>query len=492
MANEFSISSDAAQLEPPGTARSVARCDELAALVKALGKPLACLDLETTGGNTVYDRITEVGMVRIDADGRTECWSSLLDPQRTIPAQITALTGIDEQMVSGAPTFCELRDALLERLAGHIIVAHNARFDLGFLKQSFRREGVSFQPPTLCSVRLSRALFPGERGHGLDALMRRLGLECSARHRALGDARVVADFLQRLAGTRLDELLAACRAQWHTPSLPPNLPEGTLERIPERPGVYLIYAENGVLLYVGKSVQLRRRVLDHFRNDHRAQREMRLAQQARHIEWIETAGELSALLLESRLVKERQPVLNRRLRRSRELCTIEWTFGAGVPPRVVCGEQVVPGDSFGAFRSPREALSCLRRLASEQGLCDIRLGLQSGSGPCFGHQIKRCRGACVGREPHAQHDLRLAQALQSIRVARWPYAGPICVAEGSEGRCSLHAIDQWIYLGETSEAADLGALLEGRRPAFDIDTYRILLRFLSNARHRRSVRILAR
>ena len=474
------------------TAIGLAYSVQLAALVRALGKPLACVDLETTGGNTVHDRITEVGMVRIDFEGRTECWSSLLDPQRMIPAHITALTGIDERMVAGAPTFCELRDALLERLEGHIIVAHNARFDLGFLKQSFRREGVNFQPASLCSVRLSRALFPGVRGHGLDALMGRLGLECSARHRALGDARVVAEFLQRLAGTRLDELLAACRSQWHIPSLPPNLSESLLDGIPEGPGVYLIYAENGLLLYVGKSIHLRRRVLDHFRNDHRAQREMRLAQQARHIEWIETAGELAALLLEARLIKDRQPVLNRRLRRIRELCAIAWTFGGEGAPRIVCGERVVPGDSYGAFRSPRQALSCLRKIAGEHGLCDIRLGLQSGTGPCFGHQIKRCRGVCVGQESHAQHDLRLAQALQSIRIVRWPYAGPIGVAEGAEERRTLHLIDQWIYLGEASGEEDVEMLLAGRRPAFDIDTYRILLRFLSDARHRRAVRLLGR
>lgn len=459
----------------------------LAELVRALGRPIACLDLETTGLSAARDRITEVGLVRIDGEGVRERWSSFVDPECSIPPEITALTGIDNDTVADAPTFHGLREELLERLDGHILAAHNARFDVGFLRQSFQREGAAFKPRVVCSVKLSRALFPGARGHGLDAVMQRLGLACDARHRALGDAQVVADLLERLAGSRLDELVAACRAQWQTPSLPAHIPASMVDRIPDGPGVYLIFGENDLPLYIGKSTHLRRRVLDHFRNDHRQQREMRLAQQARHIEWIETAGELSALLLESRLIKERRPILNRRLRQTRELCTIAWRFGADTPPRIVRGENVVSGESFGAFRTVREARKRLRDIGADHGLCDIRLGFQTGPGPCFAHQIERCRGACVGKETAARHDLRLAEALQSIRIARWPYPGPIGVSERNDGKQALHIIDQWIHLGEAQDEDDARALLENARPAFDIDTYRILLRFVSDARNRRAI-----
>lgn len=464
----------------------------LAELVAALGAPLACLDLETTGGHPGYDRITEVGVVRIDAGGVLEEWSSLIDPQRWIPPQITALTGIDAAMLEGAPTFREVHEALSARLEGHIVIAHNARFDLGFLREAFRREDVAFQPAVLCSVKLSRALFKGVRGHGLDALMARLGLSCAARHRALGDARVVAQFLEQMAATRLEALLTACRAQAQIPSLPAHLAPEAVEALPDGPGVYLIYGEHDLLLYIGKSVHVRRRVLEHFRNDHRAAREMRLAQQTRRIECIETAGELAALLLESRLIKERRPVMNRRLRRTQDLCTLAWTFGAGRPPEVVCGGAVVPGESYGAFRTARDARQALQRVAAERGLCDIRLGLQSGSGPCFGHQIKRCRGACVGVESPAQHDLRLAEALQAIRIARWPYAGPIGLREGGDEQSVQHVIDQWIYLGAARDLQDVDELLRQTRPAFDLDTYRILLRFMNDPQHGRAVRLLGR
>lgn len=476
---------------PSETAARSATCsDALAGLVKALDRPIACVDLETTGLNAARDRITEVGLVRIDSEGRTERWSSLVDPLCWIPPEISRLTGIDAETVAGAPSFRELAEALLEKLTGHILVAHNARFDTGFLRQSFRREGVTFTPKVVCSVKLSRTLFPAARRHGLDAVMQRLELDCGARHRALGDAQVVADLLTHLAETRPEDLINACRMQWQAPALPAHIPAGMVEEMPDGPGVYLIYGENDLPLYIGKSIHLRRRVLDHFRNDHRQQREMRLAQQARRIEWIETPGELSALLLESKLIKQRSPVLNRRLRQSREQCTITWRFGSDLPPKIVSGTAAIPGESYGAFRTLREARNRLRAIAVEQDLCDIRMGFEKGRGPCFSHQIERCRGVCVGKEQFAQHDLRLAGALQDLRMASWPYPGPIGFWEENASRQTLHVIDQWIYLGEVQDEIDAYELLESSRPAFDIDTYRILFRVMTNNKNQRSIRPL--
>jgi DNA polymerase-3 subunit epsilon len=390
----------------------------LAELVEQLGQPLACLDIETTGGHTERDRMTEIAVITLHPDGSQERWFSLINPECWIPAHITRLTGIDETMVVDAPSFSDLAAELFERLEGSILVAHNARFDLGFIKQAFRRVNIRFNPRVVCSVKLSRQLFANHKGHGLDAVMERHGLVCEARHRALGDAQVVADFLGMLASAQLDALVDACRAQWSLPSLPPNMPADMLDDIPDGPGVYLIYGENELPLYIGKSIHLRQRVLDHFRNDHRQQKEMRIAQQAQRVEWIETPGELSALLLESRLIKEKSPALNRKLRRTRELCTIRWVLGSDKPPQIVCGDDINPGDSFGTFRNVSEANKTLRDLAAKHALCDIRLGLQRGAGACFAHQLKRCRGVCVGKETPMQHDLRLAQALQALRITR--------------------------------------------------------------------------
>ena len=452
----------------------------LVRLVEQLGHPLACLDIETTGGHTERDRITEIGIVAINENGSFAHWSSLVNPERSIPAQITRLTGIDGTMVAEAPTFSELARELLEDLSGHIVVAHNARFDMGFLKQSFRREGRVFNPRVLCSVKLSRQLFPHACGHGLDAVMGRMGLGCAARHRALGDAQVVADFLGVLAAERLGELVAACRVQWDLPSLPPHLPADMLDELPDRPGVYLIYGEGDIPIYIGKSIHLRKRVLDHFRSDYRQQKEMRLSQQAHRVEWIETPGELSALILESRLIKEKSPILNRKLRRTRDLCTIRWSLGPGRPPEILRGNSLQPGEHFGAFRTARDAAKALRDLAVKHDLCDIRMGLQKGTGACFAHQLNRCRGVCVGKESAMQHDLRLAQALQSMRLIRWPYPAAIALRESGDIGEVLHVIDQWIYLGSARTEDEAHELLHSPRPSFDLDTYRILLKHLND------------
>ncbi len=168
-------------------------------------------------------------------------------------------------MVADAPRFEELGAAILRRLDGCLFVAHNAGFDYGFLRSEFRRIGMRFSAPRLCTVRLSRRLFPEEHGHSLDALIDRHALRCDARHRALGDARVLPallDALEMRAGrARLDEAVAA---QIRATQLPPGLPADLGDDLPELPGVYVFRGEGGVPLYVGMGRNLRSRVLAHF------------------------------------------------------------------------------------------------------------------------------------------------------------------------------------------------------------------------------------
>jgi DNA polymerase-3 subunit epsilon len=158
---------------------------------------LAFVDLETTGATAASDRITEIGIVQVDEDGVRE-WSSLVRPQRRIPAFIQRLTGITDDMVEDAPRFADLADEVAAKLHGYLFVAHNARFDHGFLKSEFGRMETAFDPPVLCTVRLSRRLYPQHARHGLDALIARHGLDVTSRHRALGDARLLWQFWQRI------------------------------------------------------------------------------------------------------------------------------------------------------------------------------------------------------------------------------------------------------------------------------------------------------
>ncbi|MFM7631863.1 MAG: PolC-type DNA polymerase III [Betaproteobacteria bacterium] len=148
---------------------------------------LAFVDIETTGGNSERDRITEIG-IRTLVHGKESVWESLLDPQTFIPENIQRLTGITPDMVAGRPTFDEVAQQIKQELEGKIFVAHNARFDYGFIKAAFKRLGMDFRLKVLCTVKLSRLLFPNQARHNLDTIVAAHGLNVTARHRALGDA----------------------------------------------------------------------------------------------------------------------------------------------------------------------------------------------------------------------------------------------------------------------------------------------------------------
>ena len=447
---------------------------------------LAFVDLETTGMRAADDRITEVGIVRVDADTAggpptVHEWSSLVDPEVPIPPVIQALTGITDAMVAGAPTFSAIAADIEERLADCVFVAHNARFDHGFLKHAFARVGRPFSARPLCTVRLSRRLFPDADGHGLDAVVARHGLVVTDRHRALGDARALWAFVEALYREVPEETIAeAVERILRIPSLPPQLPPDILDRLPETPGVYLFYGDNPLPIYVGKSINIRDRVASHFAGDWRSETDLRLSQEIRRIEVEETAGELGALLRESVLVKTLLPAHNRALRRKEEAGVLTLT-GDGAPQFIAATAiepRELPG-TFGPFASKRGARETLRSLASEHALCWRRLGLEKRvDGPCFQRQLRRCAGACVGAEDAHAHDVRLAAGLAPFAIPPWPCAGPGLIREAASGeRVDVHVLRDWCWLGSARDEGELARLLESPpRPQFDIDVARLLLK----------------
>ena len=342
------------------------------------------------------------------------------------------------------------------------------------------------RPQVLCTVKLSRRLFPEHRHHGLDHLVERHGLMVADRHRALGDAQLLWQFWQKIHERFPPGYLEAMvRELIGRPSLPPHLDPEQIAGLPETPGVYLFYGERGgetdgeLPLYIGKSTRLRSRVLSHFAADHQSDRELSLSQQVRHIEWIETAGEIGALLEEARLVKRLQPTHNRQLRRNRELCT--WRLATDIVGdwrlELVHAADLDFGrrdDLYGFFRTRREATNRLRALARDHALCPPLLGLEKKpqGARCFGFQLKRCRGACHGGESPQAHALRLIEALHALKVEHWTRPGPIGLREGE----ALHVIDGWRWLGTATDEAMLASILESGRPTFDLDIYKILIK----------------
>jgi DNA polymerase III subunit epsilon len=465
---------------------------------------IAFIDVETTGTTPTGDRVTEVGIVRVEEGQLVEEWSSLVNPECTIPEDIQVLTGIDNAMVRDAPTFHDLRREIHERLAGSLFVAHNARFDYGFVKNEFRRCGMAFTADVLCTVRLSRRLYPEAVGHGLDAVIARHGLHDAVdatqaaragRHSALGDARVLWRFVQRLYRDRdAADIAAAVKRLLKIPSLPPQLAPDALESLPEGPGVYRFYGVNDLPIYIGKSVNLRERVRSHFSSDHRSANDIRLSGEIQRIEVEETAGELGALLREARLVKTLLPLHNYRLRRKLNACFIRLP-DLRSPPEIVANRDIDwaehfaraggPGPSqslFGPFAAKLNVRRTLEALAAEHGLCWRSLGWEKRGGPCFARQVRKCRGACLGEESPEQHHLRLATALEPQRVKDWPVPGRVMVREGHpDGRFEeAHVFDRWCHVGTARSEDELEALAEARVEIdFDPDVYRILLSFFA-------------
>ena len=432
------------------------------------------LDLETTGLSPRDDGITEIGAIILEEGRPAREWSTLVRPARPIPPEIARMTGITNEMVRNAPTFGEVAAQLADLLDGALLVAHNARFAYGFLKQAFAREEIAFFAPTLCTARLARELEPGLESAGLDALSERYALTVTDRHRALGDARLALELACHLAHEfDAATMAAALKRVLKRPSLPKHLPADTLATIPESPGVYLFHGLNQHPLYIGKAKSLRERVGGHFSGDWGSDRGVRLSEELRRIEWIETAGELSALLLEAELVHQRMPSHNVKLRRRDEAVAVRlddqefrWSLIDAADLRAGALEGLI-----GPFANRRGARAALMTLADQEGLCLKLLGLEKRARtevagmPCFAYQVRRCRGACCGNETLEEHWARLKAALAGAALPPWPYEGKVELVERDPhtGRSARFEVFDWCLLGE-----------DGVPRPFDHEAFRIL------------------
>jgi excinuclease Cho len=252
--------------------------------------------------------------------------------------------------------------------------------------------------------------------------------------------------------------------------------------LPAFPGVYIFHGEEGDLpLYIGKSVNLRSRVLSHLRNPDEAN----LLRQTRRISHIRTAGEIGALLLEASLIKQQQPLLNQKLRRNRQLCALRLVGGL---PEVVYSKDLnfaTEPALYGLFASRHAAMQALHQLADQHRLCYGALGLEKHKPgrACFRASIQLCSGVCCGHESPEAHASRLLATLEELRVACWPYPGAIGLTERLGEHCQVHVIRNWCYLGSASNLAQ-AQTLDQVAAGFDADGYKILCRpILSGSAH---------
>lgn len=257
-----------------------------------------------------------------------------------------------------------------------------------------------------------------------------------------------------------------------------KIDSASLAALPRSSGVYVFKGEGTLPLYIGKSVDIRSRVMSHLR----APDEASMVAQTRRVDFIETTGEIGALLLESRMIKEQSPLFNQRLRRIKTLCSIRVTqTAAGAIPEIVDSKSVNLGATpglYGLFSSAHAANAKLKELAQQHRLCLSVLGLEKTSRRgCFGWQIKTCLGACVGKEDRHTHDQRLLSALADSQVEVWPFGGPVDVVEEREGWVQKHRVNHWCYLGtQCSKAGSTSTFKSLTQHSFDLDSYKILVK----------------
>lgn len=459
-------------------------------------RPCAIVDLETTGGHISRDRVTEVGVILIDGE-RVERFDMLVNPGQPIPPFIEQITGISDAMVADAPPFADIAAMLLDKLRGRLLIAHNVRFDYGFLKNEFKRLNLPFRSEVLCTVKLSRLLYPQHFKHSLDSIIARHGIVQAERHRALADADALYQFLQQaIAEHGQAEVEAQAAVLMAAPAAPPGLDPEVMEQLPDVPGVYSFYGDDGQALYVGRSDNLRRRVLAHFGAEPRPHKDVRIGEPIKRIEWQETIGEFGAQLQELQLIRALQPLHNLRGRLSQELCSLQLApLDSGfLTPRIVLASEVDFSrldTLYGLFRSQKEAKKALGELCAGNGLCQTCLALEkrgARKGACSAFALGRCKGACIGREDAASHNLRLQQALARLKLQSWPYPGAVAVRETDpvSGQWQEHLFERWCYLGSRREEA---AAPQGS-PTFDADTYKLLAAFLRKPQPDAELRVL--
>lgn len=439
--------------------------------------PVVFVDIETTGGSYHNSRVLEVAAIRYENGEVVDEFSSLINPETYIPASITGLTGIHEGDVAGAPLFAEIADRFADITRDAVFIAHNVRFDYSFLKNEFAMIGNDFSPKLLCTVRLSRYLYRYEQGHSLAKLIARYNIPFTHRHRALDDARAIMYFSEMAFSEHGKDIFnKAIQHQLKTQSLPPNLDQAEINDIQNVPGVYIFQDETRQPIYVGKSINLKKRIMSHFQDG--ASKEVRMNQQVHHIDTIPTRSELAALILESKLVKELKPIFNRRLRRVSSYAMLVKSDVSGYASITVKQGNIDTETNlntiYGMYPSRMKAKQRLEDMTRGFQLCPKLMGIEKTKGACFSCRLGRCKGACIGVESAELYNRRFELALEHSRLESWPYDSPISIPVNTNGEQVI--IKNWMVQGYIDNSGD--TIYDADRPNFDMDEYKIIRRFI--------------
>lgn len=377
----------------------------------------AIIDIETTGGSQKIHRITEIAIYLFDGTKFVDQFTSLVNPDAFIPPNITRLTGITNEMVAKAPRFFEIAKKIVEITDNATFVAHNATFDYRFVQAEFKRLGYDYSRQTLCTVKLARKYLPGHGSYSLGVLCGDLGININGRHRAAGDALATLELFEILLKKNpniIDHEIISVKKK--AENIAPHLNPEKLLQIPESTGIYYFHDANDDIIYIGKSINIRKRVHEHITRPI-TKRATEMLSHITDISYETTGSELIALILEADAIKQHLPKYNKRGRRRTSpygLFSFEDNEGyTNLAIKKIADTNETPITTFAKMA---DGQTMLYKLIEKHVLCQKLCGLYKSANACFHHQIGQCKGACIGEEPQGSYNQRASKAIESLGV----------------------------------------------------------------------------
>ncbi|MFI2742306.1 exonuclease domain-containing protein [Zhouia sp. PK063] len=376
----------------------------------------AVIDVETTGLGSGSNKITEIAIVVFDGEKVIDEYHSLVNPEEPISSYVIGLTGIDNDMVAEAPTFDQIADQILTITEDCVFVAHNVNFDYNVISSQFKELNIDFKRKKLCTVRLSRKVFPGLLSYSLGKICSHLEIPINGRHRAKGDTDATVQLLQQCLQNNGEAIvLKMLNVRSGEATLPPNLPTDDYENLPESPGVYYFKDENGHIIYVGKAINIKKRVLSHFYD--KKQKEIALCRETASLDFYETGSEFVALLLESDEIKKHYPKYNTAQKRlNQSYGIVAYKNRKGIIQLGYNKVKLAP-NPITVLHSLNECIMLLEKLCEAFQLCPKYTQLQQNVQQCSHYKINNCLGICKDEESVESYNKRVHQAVQSLQIS---------------------------------------------------------------------------
>lgn len=375
----------------------------------------AIVDIETTGGYAAANGIIEIAIKIFDGERIVEEYETLVNPDQAIPRYIQAFTGINNEMVKDAPRFEEIAEKVYTLLQGNIFVAHAVNFDYSFIKSHLDFYGYNFNAKKLCTVRLSRQIFPGFPSYSLGNLCNSLQIDLNNRHRAGGDASATVILFKKLLDNDARNIIAtSLNRNSKEAVLPPNVPKAHFDALPKNPGVYYFHDAKGKVVYVGKAKNIRSRVNSHFSNNSDSRQKQNFVRNIHAISFQSTATELMAAILESTEIKRLWPIFNTSQKRQEEVFGIFVYEDQNGYMRLAIEKKRKNSNPVYTFHYKVDGYGVLRKLMKEFALCPKLCFIQTDNEACVGFADEHCYGACEKREAAKHYNERVLQAIASL------------------------------------------------------------------------------